>query len=99
MAKKIYQLFLMRFTEAGYQLTQEEQDALLAKVQESSVKAGARNIVFCEATWSNEEWQYFGVNEYSDAESLQEHTKRLEEVQWFRYVKSRVILGTESEQF
>ena len=99
MAKKIYQLFLMGFNEAGYQLTQEEQDALLAKERESSEKAGARNIVFCEATWSNEEWQYFGVNEYPDVEALQEHTKRLEEVQWFRYVTSRVILGTESEQF
>lgn len=97
MAKKIYQLFLMRFSEAGYQLSQEERDAIIAEQTESFEKAGGKNIVFGDATWSNEEWQYFGVNEYPDIESLQEHTKRLEEIPWFRYVKSKVILGNEME--
>ena len=98
MAKPIYQLFMMRFSEAWYQLSKEEQDHLLAKQEESSNKTGAKNVVFAESVWSNEEWQFFGVNEYPDLESLQEHTKDLVEIQWFRYIESKVILGKEWEQ-
>ena len=101
MAETIYQLFVMRPTEAWYQLSKEEREKLLAKQAESSEKAGAKNIVFADAAWSNEEWMYFGVNQYPDLKALQEHTQRLDENQWFRFVKSKVILGTawESEEW
>ena len=98
MAKTIYQLFTARFTEAWYQLSKEEQDQVLAKQAESSEKVGTKNIVFAESVWSNEEWQFFGVNEYPSLEALQEHTNDLVEIEWFRYIDSKVILGKEYEQ-
>jgi hypothetical protein len=98
MEKTIYQLFMMKPSEAWYQLSKEEQDSLFSKVGESSDKAGIKEIVIADSAWSNEEWMFFGVNEYPDLESLQEHTKRLDDLQWFRYVESKVILGTEWEQ-
>ena len=98
MAKTIYQLFTARFTEAWYQLSKEEQDQVLAKQAESSEKVGTKNIVFAESVWSNEEWQFFGVNEYPSLEALQEHTNDLVEIEWFRYIDSKVILGKEFEQ-
>ena len=85
-------------TEAWYQLSKEEQDHLMARQGESFEKTGGKTIAFADSAWSNEEWMFFGVHEYPDLESLQEHTKRLEEIQWFRYVTSKVILGTEWEQ-
>ena len=95
MAETIYQLFVMKPAEAWYQLSKEEQERLLAKQNESLEKSGGKYIVFAESTWSNEEWMYFGVHQYPNCEALQEHTKRLEEHQWFRYIISKVILGTE----
>lgn len=98
MAKPIYQLFIAKFTESWYQLSKEEQDQVLAKQNESFEKSGAKTIVFAESAWSNEEWQFFGVHEFSDVEALQEHTNDLIEIQWFRYIDSKVILGKEYEQ-
>jgi hypothetical protein len=98
MAKPVYQLFTARFTEAWYQLSKDEQDQVLAKQAESSEKASSNNIIFAESVWSNEEWQFFGVNEYPNLEALQEHTARLIEIGWFRYIDSKVILGKEYEQ-
>ena len=98
MAKTIYQLFMARFTEAWYQLSDEERNQILAKQAESSEKAGAKSVIFAESVWSNEEWQFFGVNEYPNVEAVQEHTQRLIDAQWFRYIESKVILGKEYEQ-
>jgi hypothetical protein len=95
MTEPIYELFLMKPTEAWYQLTKEEQDKLFAVERESSQKAGSENIMFADSTWSNQKWMFFGVKKYSNIEALQDHIKRLEESQWFRYVESKVILGTE----
>jgi len=98
MGKTIYQLFTARFTEAWYQLSKEEQDRIVAKQAESSAKVGAKNIVFADSVWSNEKWQFFGVNEYPNLEALQEHTNDLIDIQWFRYLDSKVILGQEYVQ-
>lgn len=95
MSKIVYQLFLGRFTEAYYQLSEEERNQLLAKQSESSEKAGAKSIIFAESVWSNEEWQFYGVNEYPSIEALQKHTQRLIDAQWFRYIESKVVLGKE----
>ena len=95
MAKPIYQLFTARYSEAWFQLSQEEQAQLLAKQTESLEKAGAKVLVFAESIWSSEKWQAFGVTEFPDLESLQAHTDRLIEIQWYRYIEGKVILGRE----
>jgi hypothetical protein len=76
-------------------LFKEEQDQLLAKERESFQKSGGKTLAFAESVWSNEKWQFFGVNEFSDLDALQAHTARLIEIEWFRYVDSKVILGKE----
>ena len=98
MANPVYQLFTARFTEAWYQLSQQERDQLLAKQEESMQKAGGKNLAFAESVWSNEKWQFFGVNEFRDLEALQSHTARLIEIEWFRYIDSNVILGKDYVQ-
>jgi hypothetical protein len=95
MSNPVYQLFTARLTEAWYQLSKEEQDQLLAKQEESFQKAGGKTLAFAESAWSNEKWQFFGVNEFSDLDALQAHTARLIEIGWFRYLVSKVILGKE----
>jgi len=98
MSKPVYQLFTGRFTEAWYQLSQEERDQVLAKQEESFQKADGKTLAFAESVWSNEKWQFFGVHQFPDLDALQAHTARLIEIEWFRFIDSNVILGKEYVQ-
>lgn len=96
--KSIYKLFLMKPKEAWYQLSKEEQQALVkqdAQVSHRMMKMlGGRSVLACDCFWSTEDWLLFGVEEYPDVESVQESTRALREMGWFKYFESRIILGT-----
>lgn len=95
MAQKIYKLFLGKPTEAWYQLSKEEQDNLLARLHDALEKVGGKRLVLCESSWASERWEFFGVEEFSDIEAEQKHSKLLNELNWFRYVETISVLGTE----
>jgi len=95
MAQPIYKLWQGRFTEAWHQLPQQEQLQLLGKVQEAMKTAGGKPLAICEAAWSNEQWPYFGVEEFPDLEAVRHHQQILTELNWTRYMDSRSTLGTE----
>ena len=91
----IYKVFLGKPTEAWYQLSQEEQNSLMAKVGEALEKAGGKPVVLCDCSWSAEQWQFFGVEMYPDIEAVQKATELQNEFNWLRYVDSMAVLGTE----
>jgi len=95
MAQPIYKLFLIKPLEASYQLSQEEKDSLFAKVDEALKKVGGKRIVVCKSGWSSEQWPFFGVEEFPDIEAVQKHSELLDELNWFRYIESTTVLGTE----
>ena len=95
MAGPIYKLFLVKFKEAWYQLSEEERSSLVARRREASQKVGAKGILLCASTWSNEQWTAFGVQEFPDIEAVQKLSALHQELEWFRYVESFTILGTE----
>jgi hypothetical protein len=97
MAKTILQLWLATPSEAWYQMSKEEQDSLMAKHDEAYNKAGGKSIVMANSAWSNEKWMFFGVSEYPDIEAVQKHAKDLVDMNWLRYIDSKVVLGTEWE--
>jgi hypothetical protein len=95
MAQPIYKLFLVKPTEAWYQLSQDEQNQLLAKVQEALPKAGGKQVVLCNSGWASERWPVWGVEQFPDLEAAQKHNQLLNELNWFRYVESMTVLGIE----
>ena len=95
MAQPIYKLWQGRSTEAWHQLSEEEQQRLLGSVMEALNAVGGKELVICDAAWSNEQWPYFGVEEYPDLDALQRHDKMLTDLNWLRYMESRTTLGTE----
>jgi hypothetical protein len=97
MAQSIYKLYLGKPSEAWYQLSQEEQANLLAKVEELLEKVGGKTVVMCDSSWSSEQWPFFGVEEFPNIEAVQKHTQDLNELDWFRYIESMTVLGTESQ--
>ena len=94
MAGPIYKIFMGRPLAPWYQLSQEEQQALLAKVEEAFKQAGGKTLVICDSSWSSDEWRVSGVEEYPDIEAVQRFTAGLNEINWFYYVESTSVLGT-----
>ncbi len=95
MAKPIYKLFLGRLTEAWYQLSQEEQNSLFAKDAEALEKVGGKSVLVCDSSWASEQWPFFGVEVYPDIEAVQKYAELQNELNWFRYMESMTVLGTE----
>jgi hypothetical protein len=101
MSKPVYVLVLRKgWTEAGYQafpdmgieaLMKEE---LVQKAFASRAQAGGKDVVNCDSRWSSQQWAGFSVEEYPSIEALQEHMKRLEEMNWWRYSDITTVLGT-----
>ena len=95
MAEPIYKLFMMKPTEAWYQLSEEEQNSLIARVDESREQVGGKSIVMCTSRWCTEQWMFFGVEEFPNVEAAQQHAAQLVAMQQPRYVESVSMLGTQ----
>jgi hypothetical protein len=97
MAGPVYKMFRARWKEAWFALSEEEQKTLGAKVVDALKQAGGKEVIFCNSSWSSEQWWAFGVEEFPDLEAVQQHTKLLEELNWMRYVEAETLLGTAVE--
>jgi hypothetical protein len=94
MTGPIYKMFHARWTEAWYQLSKEQQEAMFAKMTETGERLGAKQVLICNSSWNSEKWLFWGVEEYPNMEALQEYTDGLVELDWFRYCESETLLGT-----
>jgi hypothetical protein len=95
MAQSIYKVWFAKYKEPWYQLTSEEQNRLTAQIEESLKKLGIEVIIICNSAWSSEEWLGWGVEKYPDLEAVQKHADNLMKLNWFEYVDSKMVLGTE----
>ena len=91
----IYKSFRGRATEAWHQLTEDEREALLAKIGDALSQVGGKSMLVCDCAWSSEEWWFFGVEEFPNVEAVQKHAKLLADLKWLRYVETESLLGTE----
>ena len=100
MAGPVYKLFLFGgYSEAFYELSQEEKDSLMAKHDEDFERVGGKRILLCDSKWSSGQWAGFGIEEFPSIEALQENEKDLDEMNWGRYGKgSMYVLGTKWER-
>lgn len=95
MAQKLYKVFLVKMSEAWYQLSPEEQERLITKVDGALDQVGARRVILCSSGWSSGEWPVFGVEEFPDTDAMIRHNQILAEFNWDRYVDSMTVVGTE----
>ena len=91
--KPIIQLFLLRFQEAWFKLSEEKKEELHDRAVKNLEKIGA-NITVYDSRWSDAWWREFGVIEYPDIEAVQKQFKFMEEIAFFRYTKVKSYLGT-----
>ena len=97
MAGPIYKLWMFKYTDAWYQLSEEERKNHYPKIQEAYEKVGGKLFIACSSDWSSEQWLAFGLDEFPDIEAVQEFTEILRKQDHFRYIESMSILGTKWE--
>ena len=94
MSKPVFKSFMGKHTEAWYQLTEAERGKLMDGVYAYIKKLGIKIVIMCDSHWSNDQWPFFGVEEYPDIEAVQKHVEDLENIDFYRYYHSENILGT-----
>jgi hypothetical protein len=95
MPEPIYQVFLNKKAEAWYQLSDEEQGRLTDVMLSSLDEVGAEVIVLCDASWSTEPWQNFGLIKFPSLEALRKHREDTNQIDWSRYNDSMSFVGTD----
>lgn len=95
MSQPIYKCFQISWKEEWYQLSPDEQNAMLAKLSQKLEEVGGKSIVICQSGWANEGVQFWGVEVFPNIEAVQKLNHYHAEIGWFRYTDSTSLLGTE----
>jgi hypothetical protein len=51
MSGPVYKMFHARWTEAWYQLSREQREAMFAKMTETGERLGAKQVIICDSSW------------------------------------------------
>ena len=94
MTQPIYKVFMGRFSEAWYQLSEAEQTQLVGRLEAKLSEVGAKSVIMGDSRWSSDQWHFFGVDEFPNLEAVQQYHAFLGEVNWFRYTDGITALGT-----
>lgn len=93
--KTIIRLYFAKMKEAFSDLSTEEKMAFMRKDRENLDKLGMKAITMIDCSWSNEEWDYVGVEAWPSLEAIESRERfENEELEVFRYVISKTLLGT-----
>ncbi|MFL7808784.1 MAG: hypothetical protein AB8I80_09150 [Anaerolineae bacterium] len=95
MAGPVFKFWRMRYTGRWYQLSEEEQNAHGAKVEDALAEVGGKRIITCVTGWSDEKWIAYGVEEFPSVEAAQQHAQMLFDIGHLRYTEGESTLGTE----
>lgn len=95
MSQPIYKVWFMKYKDAWYKLTPEEQKKLMEKEAENAKEVGLELVMICMSVWASEEWMAWGVEKYPSIEAVQKRAQGLFNLNWFEYVESQTCLGIE----
>ncbi|MFY1112355.1 MAG: hypothetical protein AB3K77_11825 [Methanosarcinaceae archaeon] len=93
--KPIIRVYFAKIKEAYYNLSEEEKQEFMHKDREQMDELGMKLLMMIDCRWSNEEWDFIGIEEWPGIEALEERARfEKEELEAFRYVESKTYLGT-----
>src|SRR5262245_40204858 len=95
MAGPIYKVFLGKLNAAWYRLSADEQRQLVQQVNAALANAGGKRLVLGDASWSSDQWQVAGVEEFPSIEAVQQFTAALQKLNWPQYHDSISALATD----
>jgi hypothetical protein len=93
--KPIIRMLFAKIKEAFYELSGEEQQEFMIKDRKNLDELGCNVIMMIDCRWSNEEWNYVGIEEWPTINALEMRGKfENEELEKFRYIEAKTLLGT-----
>ncbi len=72
--KPIIRLFFAKIKEAFYKLSEEEKKEFMLKDRKNLDELGCK-VEMIDCRWSNEEWDFVGVEEWPTIEALEKRAK------------------------
>lgn len=93
--KPIVRLYFAKMKEAFSNLSDEEKVAFMRKDRENLDNLGMKAITMIDCSWSNDEWDYVGVEQWPSMETIEKRERfENEELEVFKFVVSKTLLGT-----
>lgn len=93
--KRIIRIMLTRIKEAYYELSEEEQQEFMRKDREKMESLGYKLLYMINCSWSNDKWQFIGIEEWPTMESIKAISKfHEEELNVLKYGEYKTYLGT-----
>jgi hypothetical protein len=93
--KPVVRLFFAKIKKAFLDLSDDEKLAFMRKDRENLDNLGMKAVSMIDCSWSNDEWDYIGVEEWPSLEAIKKRELfENEELEVFKYVESKTYLGT-----
>ena len=93
--KRVIRVMFVKIKPAYFELSEEEQKEFMRKDRERMEELGYKLHFLIDCSWSNDEWQFIGVEEWPSMEAVQEIAKFHEEnLEASKYAEYQTYLGT-----
>jgi hypothetical protein len=92
--KRIIRVMFVKIKPAYHELSEEEQKEFMRKDGKKMEELGYKLHFMIDCSWSNEEWQFIGVEEWPSMEAIEKITKfHEEELEASKYAEYKTYLG------
>lgn len=93
--KPIIRLFFAKMKDTFLSLSEEDKMAFMSKDRRNLDELGMTAVTMIECSWSNEEWDYIGVEHWPSLEAIKKREQfENEQLEISKYVESKTYLGT-----
>lgn len=89
----VYKLYIVKLTIEAKKVPQELREEMMQKHHEYMAQVGGRSLLDADMSWSSEEFDAFGVEEFPNLEALIQFHDCLKQLHWFDYIASKTHLG------
>ena len=93
--KPVIRLYFAKMKDSFGDMSEEERMAFMRKDRENLDRLGMKAVSMIDCSWSNDEWDYIGVEQWPSMEAIEKREIfENEELEVFKYVESKTLLGT-----
>jgi len=94
-SKPVIRLFFAKMKKAFLDLPEEEKMVFMRKDRENLDALGMKAVTMVNCSWSNDEWDYIGIEQWPSMEAIEKREKfENEELEVSKYVESKTYIGT-----
>lgn len=89
----LYKLYLFKRAPQYFATPPERMAEIRAKMDQRMRDLGIHDLFNAQMAWSNERYEYFGVEYYPNLAAVQEYARCMMELGYFQFVESESFLG------